>query len=683
MPKKILMTAKQLATENADLRRRLEESEETLNAIRSGEVDALIVSGVGGEQIFTFKQAEEALQKEKDRAQQYLDVAGVMFLVLDADRKVILINKKGCEILGYDEQEIVGRSWSDFLPQAEKIRTGDAFNRAIGGQIKLMEYFENPVLTKSGQERLIAWHNSVITNRTGKIIGVVSSGEDITERKGAEEALRNRESMLQKIFDIIPVGLWFADKDGNLLRGNPAGVKIWGGEPKVGLLDYGLFKGRRLPSGEELAAGDWALAHTVRDGVTIVDELLEIDAFDGEKRTIINFSAPVLDDQGTVQGAIVVNQDITETKKAETRIQRQLEHLTAMSGIDRVISANFDLQLSLSEILAHVTTELAIDAADILILKPAMQMLEYGAGLGFRTTKIRKAQIRLGESFAGRVALERQLIHIQDLSAAPQNSFLLSHLKGEDFVCYFGVPLLVKGQVKGVLEVFHRRPLDPDTEWFDFLNTLAGQAAIAVEIASLFESLQSSNSELFLAYDATIEGWSHALDLRDKETEGHTLRVTDLTVKLAQQYGISEADLIQVRWGALLHDIGKMGVPDGILLKPGPLTDEEWVVMRKHPGLAYELLAPIRYLRLALDIPYCHHEKWDGTGYPRALKGEQIPLAARIFAVVDVWDALTSDRPYRLAWSEEKARQHIRDGAGTHFDPRVVEVFMQFPNKVS
>ena len=165
----------------------------------------------------------------------------------------------------------------------------------------------------------------------------------------------------------------------------------------------------------------------------------------------------------------------------------------------------------------------------------------------------------------------------------------------------------------------------------------------------------------------------------DKETEGHSLRVTEMTVKLARTFGLSEAELAQVRWGALLHDIGKMGVPDEILYKPGPLTDEEWVVMKKHPTLAYEMLSPIHYLRLALEIPYYHHEKWDGSGYPYGIKGVQIPLVARIFAVVDVWDALCSDRPYRSHWPEEKVREHIRALSGTHFDPQVVDVFMQMP----
>ncbi|MEK7442952.1 MAG: HD domain-containing phosphohydrolase, partial [Chloroflexota bacterium] len=240
----------------------------------------------------------------------------------------------------------------------------------------------------------------------------------------------------------------------------------------------------------------------------------------------------------------------------------------------------------------------------------------------------------------------------------------------------YAVPLIAKGQIKGVLEIFHRAPLNPNDEWLDFLETLAGQAAIAIDNATLFEGMQRSNLELTLAYDETIEGWSRALDLRDKETEGHSLRVTEMTIKIARAIGLSEAESIHIRRGALLHDIGKMGVPDRILHKPDPLTDDEWIIMRRHPQLAYEMLLPIAFLKFALDIPYCHHEKWDGTGYPRGLKGEEIPLAARIFAIADVWDALRSDRPYRAGWSEEKVRQYIRQQSEKHFDPMVVEVFL-------
>jgi putative nucleotidyltransferase with HDIG domain len=237
--------------------------------------------------------------------------------------------------------------------------------------------------------------------------------------------------------------------------------------------------------------------------------------------------------------------------------------------------------------------------------------------------------------------------------------------------------LIAKGQVKGVLEIFQRKAFELDREQHSFLDMLTGQSAIAIDSARLFEDLQGSNAELMMAYDETIEGWSRAMDLRDKETEGHTQRVTELTMRLANKMDFVGEQLVHIRRGALLHDIGKMGVPDEILRKPGPLNEKEWVIMHRHPQLAYDMIAPITYLRRALDIPYCHHEKWDGTGYPRGLKGEQIPLAARIFTVVDVWDALSSDRPYRKAWPEDKVRQHLREQAGKHFDPDIIEIFLK------
>jgi putative nucleotidyltransferase with HDIG domain len=210
----------------------------------------------------------------------------------------------------------------------------------------------------------------------------------------------------------------------------------------------------------------------------------------------------------------------------------------------------------------------------------------------------------------------------------------------------------------------------------DFLDTLSGQAAIAVESAQLFQNLQLSNAELVEAYDATLEGWAKALELRDKETEGHSKRVTEMSLKLAKALGVDRREMIHLRRGALLHDIGKMGMPDSILLKPGPLSEEEWEVMRLHPVYAKDMLSTISFLRPALEIPYYHHEKWDGSGYPLGLSGEEIPLAARIFAVVDVWDALGSDRPYRTAWSREEIFAYIKEQSAKHFDPRIVETFV-------
>jgi HD-GYP domain-containing protein (c-di-GMP phosphodiesterase class II) len=199
---------------------------------------------------------------------------------------------------------------------------------------------------------------------------------------------------------------------------------------------------------------------------------------------------------------------------------------------------------------------------------------------------------------------------------------------------------------------------------------------IEEKMAELSAELERANDELERAYETTLEGWTGVLDLRDKETEGHSRRVTEVTVRLALNMGIAEEDLVHIRRGALLHDIGKIGIPDGILLKPGSLTEEEWEVMRMHPVYAHDLLSQIGFLEEASVIPHCHHERWDGKGYPRGLAGEEIPLAARVFAVVDVWEALRSDRPYRRAWPEEKVREYIGMQAGTHFDPAVVEAFL-------
>ena len=189
-------------------------------------------------------------------------------------------------------------------------------------------------------------------------------------------------------------------------------------------------------------------------------------------------------------------------------------------------------------------------------------------------------------------------------------------------------------------------------------------------------AVRCAHQDLTAAYEKTLEGWSFAMDLRDKETEGHTRRVMDRTLTLARHLGYPEGELVHLRRGALLHDIGKLGIPDAILLKPGPLTEAEWAVMRRHPEMAYEMLSPIRYLHPALSIPYCHPERWDGTGYPQGLRGEQIPRSARLFAVVDIWDALSSDRPYRAAWPQERVYEHLRSLRGTHLDPRAVEAFL-------
>lgn len=336
----------------------------------------------------------------------------------------------------------------------------------------------------------------------------------------------------------------------------------------------------------------------------------------------------------------------------------------------------------LNTVLEMILRHLKVDAAAILQFDPHTQELEHLANRGFYTNKITHTRLPVGVGMAGRAIQEQTVVRgdtREELAAQFKEQSLLDK---EGFRAYCAIPLVMMGDVLGVLGMFSRSDrLPADADWMDFAQALASQAAIAIDNAGMFAELQQANAELRKAYDRTIEGWAQALDLRDEETEGHSRRVTAMTVELARESGVTGDALRYVRWGALLHDIGKMGMPDSILLKPGALSDEEWETMQQHPTLAYNLLSGIEFLRPALDIPYCHHEKWDGTGYPRGLKGKEIPLAARIFAVVDVYDALTSDRPYRDAWPAEKALQHIRDQAGKHFDPDVVELFLQLRNQ--
>ncbi|NJP05697.1 MAG: HD domain-containing protein [Chloroflexaceae bacterium] len=364
-----------------------------------------------------------------------------------------------------------------------------------------------------------------------------------------------------------------------------------------------------------------------------------------------------------------------ELRETIVQTERRLAHIQALQQIDHAITTNQDVYQTLEITLAQVTTQLQVDAAAVWLVNPIAQTLDYAAGRGLPETSSHEARAIDGMSCTAHVARQRRLLSttIQQPLFSQTNRGVTNPDAG--IACY-GVPLIVRNEVKGVLEVFHRQPLTPESEWLNFLQVLAGQTAIAIDHAELMAELQRSNDELLLAYDATIAALARTLELRDAETEGHCRRVTELTVRLAEIMGFSEEERVRIRRGALLHDIGKVAIPDAILLKPGPLTDDEYAVMQQHTIYAYEMLAAVPFLQLALDIPYCHHEKWDGSGYPRGLRGEDIPLSARMFAIIDVYDALCSDRPYRKRWTEAQVRSYLAEQSGKHFDPAIVQIFL-------
>ena len=951
---------------------------------------------------------QEALSQERDRAQQYLDIAEVILVALDNHGQISLINPCGCRTLGYTEQELLGKDWFDIcIPADVRAVVRQQFHRMITGDLESVSYYENKVLTSSGDERLIAWHNNLLHDVQGQIIGSLSSGEDITRRKQAEDAIQAilkgtsavgteffrslvlelaaavhvrsaavgllipgdpyrirtvalsangqiaenieydlvgntynqvnstgpcffpngiqqmfpadhplvkmgavcylgiplfstsgmplghiammhdqpmAESELAKsllaifaaragaelerldaeekylsVIENVSEGIFQSTPEGHFILANTSlaqmlgydtaddltsqvtdismqlyvdpedrfvwqealkkqdvvqgvevqlykrdGSKFWVSQnvhavrdPKGALL---YFEGTVTDitthrEAEETIRQNVARTHTL-DAISrtlaesgldyrtmlnnvarrlseMIGDLCEINLLTDDEKAIevaalhhhdqhivrealelyrrippqidsglsgrvlksgkpevaspksrdirsvtpveyLNFyerhgfhsaiGAPIRA-QNQVYGTLIIHrgrvkpdftaEDARFLDELANRVgmaitnarllhetERRLSYVQALRDIDVAITSSLELSITLNIVLDQVMTQLETDTAAILLLNPHLQTLNFAAGRGFRTTAIQRTRLRLGESYAGRAALERQTVGIPDLSSDPLEPALSANLSGENFAAYFGTPLVAKGQIKGVLEVFHRSPLHPDEEWINFFEMLARQAAIAIDNASLFAEMQRSNTELIMAYDATIEGWSRALDLRDRETEGHTQRVTQLTEQLAKRLGVSDAQLVHIRRGALLHDIGKMGVPDSILNKNTDLSKEEWQIMRRHPQYAFELLLPVNYLRPALDIPYSHHERWDGEGYPRRLKGEQIPLAARIFAVVDVWDALISERPYHPRWPEQKVLDYLKDNSGTSFDPRVVDEFIRMRSEL-
>ncbi len=368
-----------------------------------------------------------------------------------------------------------------------------------------------------------------------------------------------------------------------------------------------------------------------------------------------------------------ISRDITQRKLAEEKVEKDMMKLNGLHLIDTAISSSFDLKLTFHLFIDQAISLLEADAADIVLFEPDFSTARVFISSGL--IHINSSQSGLLRNFTAvdRSILERKVIHGGLEQIREKAPALYEAMLTEGFMDYWASPLVVKGQIKGVLEIFHRTVVPRDNDWIAFLEMLSQQASIAYENSKNFEKLQRTNQDLLRAYDDTLMGWVSFLDLRDRETEGHTLRVLDLAIQVAQVFGIHDQDLSNLRRGVLLHDIGKIGVPDTILNKPAPLTDEEWEIMRQHPQYAYDMLSPIEYLRPALDIPYCHHERWDGTGYPRGLAGKEIPLAARIFTVIDVFDALVSDRPYHKAISVEQALDILRSEAGQLYDPEIVE----------
>jgi len=616
------------------------------------------------------KQAEQTLRESEDRYRDLVEHIRDLIGTHDLQGNILSINPAATELLGYDMDTLLSMNMRDLLaPEMQSgfddyIATIQKDGHASGLMLLQM---------RNGARRIWEYNNTIRTD-SSRVPVVRALARDVTERRQAEKALKEKERLLSEAQRIGRIGSWSYDIPGDSMTFSDEMYRLLDVLPEDFYHNRENLLAMVYPS-DRFSAATWM--DDLRLGTQAKELNFRIFRKNGELRYLQCSGAVSFDESGKPARFIGMIQDISERRLAEIQIEQQIKRLTALSEIDRAIISSSDQRYTFGVILSHLISQLQIDAADILLLDSERNALTYAAGQGFRTKVMESAWVRVGESHAGRAAKERRMIRISDLREETNLVEFNAFVAAEGFVSYIAMPLIAKGSVQGVLEVYQRSLLQPYQEWLNFFNTLTGQLAIAIENTSLFENLRATNKELVQAYDATIEGWSRAMDLRDRETEGHTQRVTNLTVKLARALGMDEARLMHIRRGALLHDIGKLGVPDYILLKPDKLTPEEWEIMQKHTEFAYDMLAPIEYLKPALSIPYFHHEKWDGSGYPFALEGKQIPLEARVFALADVWDALTSDRPYRSAWTQEQALAYIREQSGRHFDPQLVDLFLK------
>ena len=648
------------------------------------------------------KQAEQALDQQQQYSSAILNTVDALVMIMDAQGQIISCNPAGLHLLRAESQDLYEKSLWDLVnipvdsPIAPEhfatlvstrtpVRDVDLFVRHPGGRVWL------------------AWSQTYLIDADGKVGAVVGTASDISERKIRE---RQRES-IATIASAVRASSTRREVAETTLKAfndflQVESVAMGFPDPLIQhiQLEYvtGSLKerldGQKLPmensiSGEVFRSGKPYLTNDLKNEKHFyTKDLLET----------LNAAAwvPMVVD-GAVTGVVIVSSSrpidtaefnalipiadmaasaIHRTKLAE-QMQQRLRQLTALRAINISIGASFDLHVTLNVLVNQIHTQLGVDAVCVLLVEPNTRMLRYAAGNGFRSPAVEQLSFWMGEGLAGRIALERHTQHIYDpaglLSYFNQREWLV----GEDFVAYHAVPMIVKGEVKGVLETFYRAPYAPQADFQQLLEALAMETAIAIDKAELLNMLQRSNQDLTIAYDKTIEGWARALELRDEETEGHTRRVAEWTMRLGQAYGITGAQLMHMRRGALLHDLGKIAIPDRILLKPTDLTSDEWETMRMHPLLAYEMLSSIEFLRPALDIPYCHHEHWDGSGYPRGLAGDEIPVAARLFSVIDVWDALRHKRPYRDAWPEEQVIAYLDHQAGKTLDPDIVQTFLE------
>ena len=602
------------------------------------------------------KSAEEEIIKLK----LGIEYSNDAIFVTDPAGIILYTNLAFEKIYGYTRQEAVGNTPRIIKSGHLSPENYQNFWDKLLGKHSVSGEIVNK--TKDGRLLFIEGSNNPILDANGKIIGFMGIHRDISERRLAEERIQISERKYRDLFeankDGISIFIISADRPtGNFIEVNEASYSMLGytREEMLNLTPETLEP--------DLTAAVLQLRQAQLQSEGFVNFETALAHKDGH-RVYAEFVAQLIQYEGQLAVMNIVH-DLTDRKQREL----ELETIATLSEAMRTAMTRGEM---LPVIVQQLVGLLNADSVSVEIIdqETGDSVVEAAHGTWEHLVGSRQKK---GTGLNSMVSQTLKPYYTSNLEKDP-------NLPGPAWVSsgmreIAGVPLIAQGNLIGFIWMGRRSNIFAAQT--RLLLAVADIAANAIHRSTLHEQTQNDAAALKKAYDTTLEGWARALELRDQETEGHSQRVTDLTLRLAREFGFDTSDLIHIRRGAILHDIGKMGIADAILHKPGPLTEEEWEIMRKHPQYAYDLLSSIEHLQPALDIPYAHHEKWDGSGYPRKLQGEQIPLAARIFAVVDVWDALRTDRVYRKGWPETKVRDYITAQSGIHFDPQVVELFLK------
>ena len=630
------------------------------------------------------KQTERSLQESEARLAGIIATAPNGIITIDGSRKIVLFNPFAEKIFGCMAEYAIGKPLTIFIPERFRHSHDDNVNNFGNSSVSNRKHgrLDNLYgLRVNGDEFPMEAFISQHTIGDEKFFTVIL--RDITERKQAEEALKESEMRFRALAENIPSTVYIClnDERYSMLYLNDSVADLTG-YPKEAFVEQGLSLSDLYHPEDSKNISNVSVDPEANKRAFHIT--YRIRHKDGDWRWVDEWGTGVLDVNGNVQFVEGVMIDITERKRDEETLRRRAEELQSLVIVSSALRSAPNVEEIIPLVVRYAVEIVGGDFGTIYqleepsghLVSPGWFSLERGedikmtSGLSLRHVD--------GKGITGFVAKTGQIHITENLHEDPLAYILPDEAEVLREACSgISLPLLSQEKVVGVLHVRLRiQHVFSETE-IRLLTAIAEMAGNALHRANLYEQTVFQREELARAYDNTLAGWARALELRDELTEGHTRRVTELTLDLARLMGVSEDEIIQIRRGAILHDIGKMGIPDSILNKPGPLTAHEKQIMRMHPQYAFEMLSFIPFLQPALDIPFCHHEWWNGNGYPRGIKGEEIPLSARIFSVIDVWDALTSDRPYRLKWSQEKTLKYIKDGSDKQFDPRVVEAFLQ------